>query len=165
MFCNLVICKGFPGGSAVNSLPAIPETQVWSLGQEDPLEVGMATSSNILDWRIPWKRGTWQATFHRVANSQTWLKWLSMHAFSLQLNPTEAKSYYSTPQVKKLLRLRWEIPGGLQVMLQLCSYRLLSPSSHPPCLSSDFPHHSFTNSIFFCQNILGYMQCNENCCY
>ena len=28
--------------------------QVWSLGQEDPLEKGMATHSGILAWRIPW---------------------------------------------------------------------------------------------------------------
>ena len=30
------------------------ETQVQSLGQEDPLEEGMATHSGILAWRIPW---------------------------------------------------------------------------------------------------------------
>ena len=30
------------------------ETQVWSLGQEDPLEKEMATHSNILAWRNPW---------------------------------------------------------------------------------------------------------------
>jgi len=30
------------------------EAQIWSLGQEDPLEKGMATHSNILAWRIPW---------------------------------------------------------------------------------------------------------------
>ena len=30
------------------------ETQVWSLGWEDPLEKGMATHSSILVWRIPW---------------------------------------------------------------------------------------------------------------
>ena len=30
------------------------ETHVWSLGQEDPLEKGMVTHSNILAWRIPW---------------------------------------------------------------------------------------------------------------
>ena len=30
------------------------ETQVQSLGQEDPLEKGMATHSSILVWRIPW---------------------------------------------------------------------------------------------------------------
>ena len=38
----------------VNSLPAMWETSVWSLGWEDPLEKGMATHSSILAWRIPW---------------------------------------------------------------------------------------------------------------
>ena len=38
----------------VNNLPAIQETQVQSLGQEDPLEKKMATHSSILAWRIPW---------------------------------------------------------------------------------------------------------------
>ena len=37
----------------VKNLPAIRETQVWSLGWEDPLEKGMATHSSILAWRIP----------------------------------------------------------------------------------------------------------------
>ena len=35
-------------------LPAMRETQVRSLGQEDPLEKEMATHSRILAWRIPW---------------------------------------------------------------------------------------------------------------
>ena len=38
----------------VRNLPAIQETQVQSLGQEDPLEQGMATHFRILAWRIPW---------------------------------------------------------------------------------------------------------------
>ena len=38
----------------VNNLPMMQETQVPSLGQEDPLEKGMATQSSILIWRIPW---------------------------------------------------------------------------------------------------------------
>ena len=38
----------------VKNPPAMQETWVWSLGQEDPLEKGMATHSNILAWRIPW---------------------------------------------------------------------------------------------------------------
>ena len=38
----------------VKNLPIIQETQVWSLGQEDFLEKGMATHSSILAWRIPW---------------------------------------------------------------------------------------------------------------
>ena len=44
---------GFPGGSEVKNLPAVQETWVQSLGQEDPLEKEMATHSSILAWRIP----------------------------------------------------------------------------------------------------------------
>ena len=47
------------------------ETQVSSLGWEDPLEESMATYSNNLAWRIPMDRGTWQAIVHGVAKSQT----------------------------------------------------------------------------------------------
>ena len=39
----------------VKDLSAMQETQVRSLGWEDPLEKGMATHSNILAWRIPWR--------------------------------------------------------------------------------------------------------------
>ena len=38
----------------VKNLPAMQETGVQSLGQEDPLEKEMATHSSILAWRIPW---------------------------------------------------------------------------------------------------------------
>ena len=38
----------------VKRLPAVQETQVQSLGWEDPLEKEMATPSSILAWRIPW---------------------------------------------------------------------------------------------------------------
>ena len=38
----------------VKNLPAVQETWVRSLGQEDPLEKGMAAHSSILAWRIPW---------------------------------------------------------------------------------------------------------------
>ena len=37
----------------VKNLPAMQETQVQSLGQEDPLEKGMATHFSILAWKIP----------------------------------------------------------------------------------------------------------------
>ena len=43
----------FAGGSDVKNLPAMQETQVQSLGQEDLLEKGMATHSSLLAWRIP----------------------------------------------------------------------------------------------------------------
>ena len=50
-------------------LPAVWETWVRSLGQEDPLEKEMATYSNILAWEIPWTEepGGLQST-----GSQSW---------------------------------------------------------------------------------------------
>ena len=39
----------------------IKEKRVESLGQEDPMDEGMATYLNILSWRIPIDRGVWQA--------------------------------------------------------------------------------------------------------
>ena len=45
---------GFPVAQMVENLPAVQETWVQSLGQEYPLEKGMATHSSILAWRIPW---------------------------------------------------------------------------------------------------------------
>ena len=38
----------------VKNLPAVQETGVRPLGQEDPLEKGMATHFSILAWEIPW---------------------------------------------------------------------------------------------------------------
>ena len=54
----------------LKNLPAMQETWVRSLGQEDPLEESMATHSSIA-WRIPMDRGAWWATVHGVAKSQT----------------------------------------------------------------------------------------------
>ena len=62
----------FPSGSAVkNSLAVqeIPETQIRSLGQEDPLEEGMAAHSSILAGKIPWTEEPGRIQFtgsHRV---------------------------------------------------------------------------------------------------
>ena len=55
---------GFPGGSdrapqvaqMVKNLPAMQETSVQFLGQEDTLEKEIATLSSILAWRIPWTK-------------------------------------------------------------------------------------------------------------
>ena len=40
---------------------AMQETQVWPVGQKDPLKKGMSTHSSILAWRIPKDRGAWWA--------------------------------------------------------------------------------------------------------
>ena len=44
----------FPSGSMEKNPPAMQETQVRSLGQEDSLEKEMAPHSSVLAWRIPW---------------------------------------------------------------------------------------------------------------
>ena len=55
----------------IKNLLAVRETWVLSLGQEDPLEEGMATHSTILAWRSPLDRGAWWVALHRVTKSQT----------------------------------------------------------------------------------------------
>ena len=62
----------------VKNLPAVQETQVRFLDQEDPriwifsfLEKEMATHSSILAWKNPMDRGAWWATVYGVAKSQT----------------------------------------------------------------------------------------------
>ena len=55
----------------VQNPPAMWETQVRSLGQEDPLEEEMATHSSILAWRIPWTEepgGLQSIGLHRVGH-------------------------------------------------------------------------------------------------
>ena len=55
----------------VKNLPAMLETQVFSLDKEDPLEKGMTTHSSILAWRIPWTEGSGGLQYMGVEKSQT----------------------------------------------------------------------------------------------
>ena len=49
------------------------ETPVPSLGQEDPLELEMATHSSVLAWKIPWTEEPGGLTVHGVTESRVWL--------------------------------------------------------------------------------------------
>ena len=51
-----VYCRASQAALVVKNLPVQETYETWvqSLGQEDPLEEGMATNSSILVWRIPW---------------------------------------------------------------------------------------------------------------
>ena len=63
---------------AVKNSPAMQETQVQSLGQEDPWKKGTATHSSILAWRIPWTEEPGRLhTVHAVTKSQDTTKRLS----------------------------------------------------------------------------------------
>jgi len=55
----------------VKNLPAMQETQVRSMGWEDPLEKEMANHSTILAWRIPWTEepGRLQSGGHKQSDT------------------------------------------------------------------------------------------------
>ena len=65
----------------VKNLPAMQESGIWPLGQEDPLEKGTATNSSILAWEIPWteKPGGLQSTGSKRVR-QDWATTLSLSA-------------------------------------------------------------------------------------
>ena len=62
---------GFPGGLDGKELAAVQETQVQSLGQEDPLEKGIGYQLRYSCLENSEDRGAWQATVHGVIKSQT----------------------------------------------------------------------------------------------
>ena len=79
---SLYWAPGFPGGSAVRSLPVMQKTQetlARSLGGEDPLEESMVTHSSTLAWEIPRTEERGRLQFCSFT-SRTWLKQLSTDA-------------------------------------------------------------------------------------
>ena len=54
LFRSSLVVRASLVAHIVKNLLAMQETQVQYLGQEDPLEKGMATHSTIIAWRIPW---------------------------------------------------------------------------------------------------------------
>ena len=67
------LCRGLPWGAhLVKNLPAMQETRVQFLSQEDALEKRMATHFSILAWRIPWtEEPSGWAIVHKVTKSWT----------------------------------------------------------------------------------------------
>ena len=92
--------------------PAMPETWVWSLGCEDPLEEGI---SSILTWRIPMDRAAWRATVPGVTKSQAQLSDQAQHNTDSRL---EVFSY----QVRRTYMGIWSTCTILLLskVLQLC---------------------------------------------
>ena len=83
--------------------PAVWETLIRPLDREDPLEEGMAAHSSILAWRIPRDRGAWQATVHRVTESDITEK-LSTHTqvkrYDFKGNWSSSKSEWTMSCIK-----------------------------------------------------------------
>ena len=71
----------------VKNLPAMQETQVRSLGQEDPLEKGMATHSSVLAWRIPQRGEPAGLTVHGITKNWTRLSDSRTHTHTHKKGP------------------------------------------------------------------------------
>ena len=117
---SVLLLLGFPCGSASKNSPAVQksqETQVWSLGWEDPLQEGMAAHSSIVAWRI---RGAWGATVHEVTKSQTRLSDLAhTHTWLLELAPESTRSVIlGSCRSNQFCLLSWEVewPGHAQAV-------------------------------------------------
>ena len=91
----------------VKNLPAIPETGVWCLTQEDALRKGMVTHSSILAWRIPWTEEPdgLQPLGHKESDTTEWPTLWSLQPFlkepswkkgSLRLNISDLLSGHTT---------------------------------------------------------------------
>ena len=93
----------------VKNPPAMQETRVRSLGQEDPLEKGMATHSSILAWRIPWTEETGRLLFmgsQRVRHDQATNVFTFMWIWAAILANTKEyanhQTIHSSPMLVKL---------------------------------------------------------------
>ena len=102
--------KGFPVGSGVKNVLAMQEMwqelQVQFLGQEDPLEMEMATHSSILAWKLPW-------TAHGVAKELDTRQRLNN---DVQQNKKQAQGGACTYLVEK----DWDLSTSTQQQDRLC---------------------------------------------
>ena len=132
------------------NLPVKQETQVRSLGWEDPLQKGMATHSSTLAWRIPWTEepGRLQSTtVHGVAKSETRLS--HQRCPQGQLRPSGTYKCHSPSRDPKSPQLPLQQRGCPRAsppdMFTL--QQSLATSIQAPCRllqrSADFPLHIF----------------------
>ena len=119
------------------------ETRVWSLGQEDPLEKGMATHSSILAWKIPWTEepGWLQSMGSQIELDTTeWLTW--------RLKAVRTKSDW--------LAFPLGSQGNiLHVSLPSEPTKILSVVQVGPTISLDFPGNFIGLPFSYSKNLKG----------
>ena len=125
---------GFPGGWVIKTLPAMQETQIRSLAQEDPLEEGMAVHSRTLAWESPWTE--------EPAGCIPWA-----HA---ELDATVATRPQQHPSLMRGSRLFFSLlPSCLDYIISVDSYSSsLTPSSLISILLLD-PSSKFSYVSYF----------------
>ena len=119
----------------VRKLPAMQNTQVRSLGQEDPLEKGMATHSSILAWRIP--RIDEPGGLQSMALQRVWHNWktfTSLYTYMHMYITNPLKNYNNfymyvcvyTHTHKKKMYLAWKYDcskSAIDPQITFCTVR------------------------------------------
>ena len=104
-----------PVAQAVKRLPAMQETWVQSLGQEDPLEKDMATHSSILAWRIPWTEEP--ARLQSMRSQKIRHDWMtSLH--------------FTSPYIRHFFNCKWNLMTPCHLLKPLIEF-LLTQSTDP----------------------------------
>ena len=121
------------------NLPAMQETQVWSLGREDPLEKEIATHSSSLAWRIPWTEES--GGLQTMGSQRVGHNWPAGHstaqAYFIILNTWEIPRVWGSmsQELQTKIKHRWEIYFG-HLNDQICT----------SCRSQD---HSVTSEFIY----------------
>ena len=127
----LPISCHFLVAQTVQNLPAMWETRIQSLGQEDPLEKGMATHSSILAWRIPW-------TDHGIAKSRTRLTTDTFTFLCHQFMVCTISSCSCHPAISQSL-LFIQVFQSIPASSWMCSRKDSWPQTHTSLASSVRP--------------------------
>ena len=115
----------------IKNLHATQDTQLWSLGWEDPLEKGIATHSNILAWRIRWQRSP--AGYIQSMGSQSWTQLtVSLSLFTLVkgfsiVNEAEVYVYFWISRAFSVIQ--WTLAAWSLVSLPFLNQAFQSGSS------------------------------------
>ena len=137
----------------VKHLPAMCETQVQSLGREDPLEKGLATHSSILAWEIPWTEGP--GGLLSMESQRVGLSWATDHSRAVhdresqETSPTvgaagaaKSISSHSEPGTWGLGSLSRGFPGGSDGKASASNVGdlgLIPPSGRSPGEGTGYP--------------------------
>ena len=143
----------------VKNPPAMQETQVPSLGQEDPLEKGMATHSSILAWRILWTTGLQRAGHNRA--TFTFLKWVGCFLPSCLSPHSDSERLISSLQFSRTyLSLK-----ARQCTLILGNHSLLQNPTGPIVWTTPMMFNvHFFNLILFALSEIKAQGCHNYCC-
>ena len=128
--------QAFPEAQMVKNPPAIQDTQIWSLGWEDPLQVSIATHSSIFAWKIPWIEDPGGLhTVHGVTKSQTQLSDWAQHSYNITPQPQAPSSLVHWSSQSRHLRRYRGFLGFLRSVHLLAGHRPQTFHLHLPCFS------------------------------